>query len=79
MKPEKTIILVERKGTGNRLQVLYSGGEEKKSIYVRAQWHYPKKENQCFLCFYVVREILAVFWQYLQIIFLCDNEITACS
>ena len=37
MKPEKTIILVERKGIRNRLQVLYSGAEEKKSIYVRAQ------------------------------------------
>lgn len=36
MKPEK-IILVERKGIGNRLQVLYSGGERKKSIFVRAQ------------------------------------------
>lgn len=29
MKPEKTIILVERKGIGNKLQVLYSGGEGK--------------------------------------------------
>lgn len=33
MEPEKTIILVERKGIGNRLQVLYSGAEGKINFY----------------------------------------------
>lgn len=32
MNPEKTIILVERKGIGNRLQVFYCGGEGKKQF-----------------------------------------------